>query len=196
MARVHFIYSTMNAGKSTALLQTNFGYLEKGMNTLLYTSEKDNRYGDSEIVSRIGLKSKAETFKDSDNLFDCVSIAHKKNDIDCVLIDEAQFLTKEQVHQLGRVVDELDVTVLAYGIRTDFRGELFEGSRYLLAWADRLSEIRTVCHCGRKATMIVRVDAKGDIVREGEQVEIGGNERYLSLCRLHFNRGITKKANK
>ena len=193
MARVHFIYSTMNAGKSTALLQTNFGYLEKGMNTLLYTSEKDNRYGDSEIVSRIGLKSKAETFKDSDNLFDCVSIAHKKNAIDCVLIDEAQFLTKEQVHQLGRVVDELDVTVLAYGIRTDFKGELFEGSRYLLAWADRLSEIRTVCHCGRKATMIVRVDAKGDIVREGEQVEIGGNERYLSLCRLHFNRGITKR---
>ena len=196
MARIHFIYSTMNAGKSTALLQTNFGYLEKGMNTLLYTSEKDNRYGDSEIVSRIGLKSKAETFKDSDNLFDCVSIAHKKNAIDCVLIDEAQFLTKEQVHQLGRVVDELDVTVLAYGIRTDFRGELFEGSRYLLAWADRLSEIRTVCHCGRKATMIVRVDAKGDIVREGEQVEIGGNERYLSLCRLHFNQGITKKSNK
>ena len=192
MARVHFIYSTMNAGKSTALLQTNFGYLEKGMNTLLYTSEKDNRYGDSEIVSRIGLKSKAETFKDSDNLFDCVSIAHKKNAIDCVLIDEAQFLTKDQVHQLGRVVDELDVTVLAYGIRTDFRGELFEGSRYLLAWADRLSEIRTVCHCGRKATMIVRVDAKGDIVREGEQVEIGGNERYLSLCRLHFYQGITK----
>jgi len=175
------------------LLQTNFGYLEKGMNTLLYTSEKDNRYGDSEIVSRIGLKSKAETFKDSDNLFDCVSIAHKKNALDCVLIDEAQFLTKDQVHQLGRVVDELDVTVLAYGIRTDFRGELFEGSRYLLAWADRLSEIRTVCHCGRKATMIVRVDAKGDIVREGEQVEIGGNERYLSLCRLHFNQGITKR---
>ncbi len=193
MARVHFIYSTMNAGKSTALLQTNFGYMEKGMNTLLYTSEKDNRYGDSEIVSRIGLKSKAETFKDSDNLFDCVSIAHKKNALDCVLIDEAQFLTKNQVHQLGRVVDELDVTVLAYGIRTDFRGELFEGSRYLLAWADRLSEIRTVCHCGRKATMIVRVDAKGDIVREGEQVEIGGNERYLSLCRLHFNQGITKR---
>ena len=191
MARVHFIFSTMNAGKSTALLQTNFGYMEKGMNTLLYTSEKDNRYGDSEIVSRIGLKSKAETFKDSDNLFDCVSIAHKKNALDCVLIDEAQFLTKDQVHQLGRVVDELDVTVLAYGIRTDFRGELFEGSRYLLAWADRLSEIRTVCHCGRKATMIVRVDAKGDIVREGEQVEIGGNERYLSLCRLHFNQGIT-----
>ena len=193
MARVHFIYSTMNAGKSTALLQTNFGYLEKGMNTLLYTSEKDNRYGDSEIVSRIGLKSKAETFKDSDNLFDCVSIAHKKNALDCVLIDEAQFLTKDHIHQLGRVVDELDVTVLAYGIRTDFRGELFEGSRYLLAWADRLSEIRTVCHCGRKATMIVRVDAKGDIVREGEQVEIGGNERYLSLCRFHFNQGITKR---
>ena len=191
MAKIHFIYSTMNAGKSTALLQTNFGYLEKGMNTLLYTSEKDNRYGDSEIVSRIGLKSKADTFKDSDNLFDFVSKAHKKNAIDCVLIDEAQYLTRDQVHQLGRVVDELDVTVLAYGIRTDFRGELFEGSRYLLAWADHLSEIRTGCHCGRKATMIVRVDDRGDIVREGEQVEIGGNERYLSLCRLHFNQGIT-----
>ncbi|SUZ94944.1 uncharacterized protein METZ01_LOCUS47798, partial [marine metagenome] len=175
MARIHFIYSTMNAGKSTALLQTNFAYLEKGMRTVLFTSEKDNRYGNSEIVSRIGLKSKAETFKNSDNLFDCVSKAHTKNAIDCVMIDEAQFLTKDQVHQLGRVVDELDVTVLAYGIRTDFRGELFEGSRYLLAWADHLSEIRTVCHCGRKATMIVRVDDKGEIVREGEQVEIGGN---------------------
>ena len=193
MARIHFIYSTMNAGKSTALLQTNFAYLEKGMRTVLFTSEKDNRYGNSEIVSRIGLKSKAETFKNNDNLFDHVFKAHSENAVDCVLIDEAQFLTKDQVHQLGRVVDELDVTVLAYGIRTDFRGELFEGSRYLLAWADHLSEMRTVCHCGRKATMIVRVDDKGEIVREGEQVEIGGNERYLSLCRLHFNQGIATK---
>ena len=193
MARIHFIYSTMNAGKSTALLQTNFSYLEKGMNTILYTSEKDNRYGNSEIVSRIGLKSKAETFKTNDNLFDHVFKAHSENAVDCVLIDEAQFLTKDQVHQFGRVVDELDVTVIAYGIRTDFRGELFEGSRYLLAWADHLNEIRTVCHCGRKATMIVRVDDNGEIVREGEQVEIGGNERYLSLCRLHFYQGIATK---
>ena len=183
----------MNAGKSTALLQTNFSYLEKGMNTVLFTSEQDNRYGNSEIVSRIGLKSKAETFKTNDNLFDQVSKAHSENVIDCVLIDEAQFLTKGQVYQLGRIVDELDVTVLAYGIRTDFRGELFEGSRYLLAWADHLSEIRTVCHCGRRATMIVRIDDNGEIVREGEQVEIGGNERYLSLCRLHFYQGITTR---
>ncbi len=193
MARLHFNYSTMNAGKSTALLQTNYGYLEKGMKTILYTSAKDTRYGSSEIVSRIGIKSKAKTFKADDNLFERTSIAHAKSAIDCVLIDEAQFLTKEQVAQLGRVVDELDITVLAYGIRTDFQGELFEGSQYLLAWSDHLNEIRTVCHCGRKATMIVRVNEQGEIVREGEQIEIGGNERYLSLCRLHFDQGVTGK---
>ena len=190
MARVHFIYSTMNAGKSTALLQTNFGYLEKGMNTLLYTSEKDNRYGDSEIVSRIGLKSKAETFKDSDNLFDCVSIAHKKNAIDCVLIDESHFLTKEQVKQLGHVADRLDIPVLCYGIRTDFRGELFPGSQYLLAWADNLKELKTVCHCGRKATMVVRFGPDGKVVVDGDQVMIGGNELYQALCRRHFSEKI------
>jgi thymidine kinase len=184
----------MNAGKSTALLQTNYSYLEKGMKTILYTSAKDTRYGSSEIVSRIGIKSKAKTFKTDDNLFEQISIAHTKCAIDCVLIDEAQFLTKDQVSQLGRVVDELDITVLAYGIRTDFQGELFEGSQYLLAWSDHLNEIRTVCHCGRKATMIVRVNEQGEIVREGEQIEIGGNERYLSLCRLHFYQGITEKA--
>ena len=194
MARLHFNYSTMNAGKSTALLQTNYSYLEKGMKTILYSSAKDTRYGSSEIVSRIGIKSKAKTFKADDNLFEQISIAHAKSAIDCVLIDEAQFLTKEQVGQLGRVVDELDITVLAYGIRTDFQGELFEGSQYLLAWSDHLHEIRTVCHCGRKATMIVRVNEQGEIVREGEQIEIGGNERYLSLCRLHFYQGITEKA--
>ena len=194
MARLHFHYSTMNAGKSTALLQTNYGYLEKGMKTILYTSAQDTRYGSSEIVSRIGIKSKAKTFKADDNLFEQTSIAHAKSAIDCVLIDEAQFLTKEQVGQLGRVVDELDITVLAYGIRTDFQGELFEGSQYLLAWSDHLNEIRTVCHCGRKATMIVRVNEQGEIVREGEQIEIGGNERYLSLCRLHFDQGVTGKA--
>ena len=156
---------------------------------MIFTSSKDDRYGDSEIVSRIGLRADAETFTETDNLFEVVKAHHAKQTLNCVLIDEAQFLTKNQVIELGKIVDQLKITVMAYGIRTDFQGELFDGSKYLLAWADRLKELRAVCHCGKKATMIVRVNDDGEIIREGEQIDIGGNEKYLSLCRKHFYSG-------
>ena len=196
MSALHFIYSTMNAGKSTALLQANHGYIEKGMNTLLFTSEKDTRFGESEIVARIGLKADAQTFNEGTNIMNQVSKLHADSNIDCVLIDEAQFLTKDQVFQLGQIVDQLNIRVMAYGIRTDFQGELFTGSMYLLAWSDRLKELRAVCHCGKKATMIVRVNEDGSVIREGDQIDIGGNEKYLSLCRKHFSQGLTKKVKK
>lgn len=196
MSALHFIFSTMNAGKSTALLQANHSYVEKGMNTLLYTSEKDTRFGKSEIVSRIGLKANAKTFNEETNIMNEVSKHHEDLKLDCILIDEAQFLSKDQVSQLGHIVDELNIRVMAYGIRTDFQGELFPGSMYLLAWSDRLKELRTVCHCGKKATMIVRVSEDGNVIREGDQIDIGGNEKYLSLCRKHFNQGLIKKINK
>ncbi len=156
---------------------------------MIFTSSKDDRYGDSEIVSRIGLRADAETFTETDNLFEIVKVHQAKQTLNCVLIDEAQFLTKNQVIELGKIVDQLKITVMAYGIRTDFQGELFDGSKYLLAWADRLKELRAVCHCGKKATMIVRVNDDGEIIREGEQIDIGGNEKYLSLCRKHFYSG-------
>ena len=192
MATLHFTYSTMNAGKSTALLQANHGYKERRMNTMIFTSSKDDRYGDSEIVSRIGLRAEAETFSETDNLFEAVKAHHAKQTLNCVLIDEAQFLTKNQVIELGQIVDQLKITVMAYGIRTDFQGELFDGSKYLLAWADRLKELRAVCHCGKKATMIVRVNDHGEILREGEQIDIGGNEKYISLCRKHYREAFRK----
>ena len=190
MATLHFIYSTMNAGKSTALLQASHGYRERGLETMVFTSSKDDRYGESEVVSRIGLRTPAHTYAETDNILNMVQDENEKNKLSCILIDEAQFLTKAQVEQLGKIVDELKITVMAFGIRTDFQGELFEGSKYLLAWADRLKELRAVCHCGRKATMIVRVSEDGSIIRSGDQVEIGGNERYLSLCRKHFYDGM------
>ena len=185
MATLHFTYSTMNAGKSTALLQANHGYKERGMNTMIFTSSKDDRYGESEVVSRVGLRAPAHTYAESDNILMMVQDMNEKNQLSCVLVDEAQFLTKDQVDQLGKIVDELNITVMAYGIRTDFQGELFEGSKYLLAWADRLKELRAVCHCGSKATMNLRFGKDGAI-RSGEQVEIGGNESYQSLCRKCF----------
>jgi thymidine kinase len=179
----------MNAGKSTALLQASHGYRERGLETMVFTSSKDNRYGESEVVSRVGLRTPAHTYNESDDILMMVQDMNKKNELSCVLIDEAQFLSKDQVEQLGKIVDEMNITVMAFGIRTDFQGELFEGSKYLLAWADRLKELRAVCHCGSKATMIVRVSEDGSIIRSGEQVEIGGNERYLSLCRKCFYKG-------
>ena len=189
MAALHFIYSTMNAGKSTALLQASHGYRERGLETMVFTSSKDDRYGESEVVSRVGLRSPAHTYSESDNILKMVHDENEKHELSCILIDEAQFLTKDQVKQLGKIVDELKITVMAFGIRTDFQGELFEGSKYLLAWADKLEELRAVCHCGSKATMIVRVSEDGSIMRSGDQVEIGGNERYLSLCRKCFYSG-------
>ena len=186
MAKLYFNYSSMNAGKSTALLQANHNYLERGMKTMMFTFSEDNRFEKGMIVSRIGIKSNAHPFNNSTDIHTEVSNQLKQEKVDCLLVDEAQFLTKKQVHDLGRVVDELKIQVLTFGIRTDFQGELFEGSKYLLAWADNLKEIKTVCWCGRKATMVVRINDKNEIISEGEQIEIGGNERYVPLCRSHF----------
>ena len=188
MAKLYFNYSSMNAGKSTALLQANHNYLERGMKTKMFTFSGDNRYEENRIVSRIGISADALPFSEDTDLFQSLIEDKDQIEIKCVLIDEAQFLTKKQVAQLGKIADELDTAVLAFGIRTDFQGELFEGSKYLLAWADNLKEIKTVCWCGRKATMVVRLDEKGNIVSQGEQLEIGGNEKYVPLCRAHFNK--------
>ena len=188
MAKLYFNYSSMNAGKSTALLQANHNYLERGMKTKMFTFSGDNRYEENRIVSRIGISADALPFSKDTDLFLSLTEDKDQREIKCVLIDEAQFLTKEQVAQLGRIVDELDTAVLAFGIRTDFQGKLFEGSKYLLAWADNLKEIKTVCWCGRKATMVVRLDKQGNILSQGEQLEIGGNEKYVPLCRAHFNK--------
>lgn len=189
MAKVYFYYAAMNAGKSTALLQANHNYLERGMRTMLFTTAIDDRDGANAIVSRIGIRTDARTFAEGDDLLSIVGEAQREESLDCVLIDEAQFLSKDQVFQLGRIADELNVPVLAFGLRTDFRGELFEGSKYLLAWGDDLKEIKTICHCGKKATMVARIDASGKPTKEGAQVEIGGNERYVSLCRSCFRSG-------
>ena len=186
MAKLYFYYSSMNAGKSTALLQSSYNYRERGMNTLIMAPELDDRYGTGKVTSRIGLESEASTFKPDENLYEVVRSRLLEAPLHCVLIDEAQFLTKQQVFQLGEVSDELNIPVLAYGLRTDFQGEPFEGSKYLLAWSDNLKELKAICHCGSKATMVVRMDEQGNPIREGSQVEIGGNDRYVSMCRKHF----------
>ena len=193
MAKMYFYYSSMNAGKSTALLQSSYNYRERGMNTLVLAPELDNRYGVGKVTSRIGLETEATTFKTDQNLFDIVKAKHDEQKLHCVLIDEAQFLTKDQVFQLGDVTDDLNIPVLAYGIRTDFQGEPFEGSKYLLAWSDNLKELKAICHCGTKATMVVRMDEQGNAVHEGSQVEIGGNDRYVSMCRRHFKEKFFKR---
>jgi len=186
LAKLYFYYSSMNAGKSTSLLQSAYNYQERGMTPLLLTAEIDNRYSVGKVTSRIGLEAGAHLFNQGNNLFEMVSEQNENETIDCVLIDESHFLSKEQVKQLGQVVDTLDIPVLCYGIRTDFRGELFPGSKHLLAWADNLNELKTVCHCGRKATMVVRLDSDGKVVSDGDQVVIGGNDQYQSMCRRHF----------
>lgn len=193
MAKLYFYYSSMNAGKSTALLQSSYNYRERGMNTLILAPDFDDRYGVGRVTSRIGLEAAATTFGRADNLLDMVTACCEEDPMHCVLIDEAQFLTKQQVFQLGEVTDELDIPVLCYGIRTDFQGEPFEGSKYLLAWADNLKELKAICHCGRKATMVIRLDEDGNAVTEGSQVEIGGNDRYISMCRKHFNRNFYRE---
>ena len=189
MAKLYFYYSAMNAGKTTALLQSAYNYRERGMRTTILTPRLDHRAGAGMVASRIGLKARATQFEGDDDLLQLIRAdiaAHGK--LDCVLVDEAQFLSKDQVWQLSDVVDVLGIPVLAYGLRTDFRGELFEGSRYLLALADNLSEIKTICHTGKKATMVVRVDDQGRAVKAGPQVEIGGNERYVSVSRSEFKK--------
>jgi len=176
----------MNAGKSTILLQASHNYRERGMNTLLFTAALDDRAGVATIASRIGLKQQGHLFSDEDNLFEQIEDKLEKNFVDCVFVDEAQFLTPKQVWQLARVADRLGIPVMTYGLRTDFQGKLFPGSAELLAIADILREIRTICHCGAKATMVVRLNADGSVMIKGAQVDIGGNERYVSLCRKHW----------
>lgn len=187
MAKLYFYFSAMNAGKSTVLLQSSYNYRERGMQTLLFTPAIDDRYQRGLIKSRIGLSEQAIAFDAEVNLFDSVVNAIDSGEIyACVLIDEAQFLQRDQVYQLTEIADKLNIPVLAYGLRTDFRAELFEGSQYLLAWADELVEIKTICHCGRKATMNMRINEHGEAISEGEQVLIGGNNAYVSTCRRHF----------
>jgi thymidine kinase len=186
MAKLYFYYSTMNAGKSTALLQSSHNYRERGMRTLVYTASIDDR-GGGKVHSRIGLSAEARRYGPGLDLFREVAGEHRASPVACVLVDEAQFLEPAQVRQLSAVVDQLSVPVLCYGLRTDFRGELFPGSARLLAVADELVELKTICHCGRKATMVVRTRADGRVEVDGAQIEIGGNERYLPLCRRHFH---------
>ena len=186
MAKLYFSYSTMNAGKSTVLLQASHNYGERGMKTMLFTAELDNRSKVGNISSRIGLSEKASTFNNDNNLFSSVEKRLKKDKISCVFVDEAQFLTDKQVWELSDVVEILKVPVMCFGLRTDFQGKLFEGSSTLLAISDELKEIKTICHCGKKANMVVRVDSNGKVLKEGAQIEIGGNEKYISLCRKHW----------
>lgn len=186
MAKLYFYYSSMNAGKSTALLQSSYNYRERGMNTLILAPDFDDRYGVGKVTSRIGLESQATIFRGEDDLFKLIKAKVDDAGLHCVLIDEAQFLSKEQVFQLGEVTDELKIPVLAYGLRTDFQGEPFPGSKYLLAWADNIKELKAICFCGGKATMVIRLDQDGNAITQGSQVEIGGNDRYVSMCRKHF----------
>ncbi|MCV0424508.1 MAG: thymidine kinase [Roseibium sp.] len=187
MAKLYFNYSSMNAGKSTVLLQAAYNYEERGMNTLLLIAAFDNRAGKGRIASRIGLAADADVFSAKDDVFSHVASSHENKRLDAVLVDEAQFLTEEQVWQLAKVSDELRIPVMCFGLRTDFQGKLFPGSASLLALADNLKEIKTICWCGRKATMVARLDSDGQILEEGDQVVIGGNETYVSLCRNHWS---------
>jgi len=186
MAKLYFYYAAMNAGKSTTLLQADFNYRERGMETMLWTAALDERAGAGTIGSRIALSAPANTFDEDTDLFETVGEELKKRGLDCILVDEAQFLSQRHVLQLCEVADQLSIPVLCYGLRTDFQGKLFPGSAALLALADSLVELKAVCECGRKATMNLRVDAQGHAVAAGEQTEIGGNDRYIALCRKHF----------
>jgi len=186
MAKLYFYYASMNAGKSTTLLQAAFNYQERGMETMLWTAELDDRYEVGAITSRIGLKAEAHRFRPETNLFDDVLAEQARRPLACVLVDEAQFLSRDQVLQLARLADEANIPIVTYGLRTDFQAELFPGSAALLGIADTLVELKAVCECGRKATMNLRVDADGNAVKEGAQTEVGGNDRYVALCRKHF----------
>lgn len=186
MAKLYFNYAAMNAGKSTTLLQASFNYRERGMKTLIFTAAIDKRAGDGIVASRIGLRESALTFDSESDLFTLIERALKEQGTNCVFVDEAQFLTGAQVDQLARAVDHLNVPILCFGLRTDFRGELFTGSERLLAIADEIRELKTICHCGRKATMNLRTGPDGRAIVDGESIEIGGNERYAPLCRKHF----------
>ena len=187
MAKLYFSYAAMNAGKSTLLLQASYNYQERGMRTAILIAAFDDRAGRGRISSRIGLEAEAHPFDPQDDLFALVEAMHGQAPLACVFVDEAQFLAETQVWQLADVADRLNIPVMTYGLRTDFQGKLFPGSRELLAIADELREVRTICHCGRKATMVARLDAAGNVVREGAQVDVGGNEKYVSYCRRHWS---------
>jgi len=192
VAQMYFYYSAMNAGKSTTLLQSSFNYEERGMTPVIFTAALDDRYGIGKVSSRIGLQCEAQLFRSDSDLFEAIKELNEKEKRHCVLIDECQFLSKEQVYQLTEVVDKLHIPVLCYGLRTDFLGELFEGSKYLLSWADKLVELKTICHCGRKANMVIRTDEHGVAIAEGDQVAIGGNDKYVSVCRFHYKDALGK----
>ncbi len=194
MAKLYFYYSSMNAGKSTTLLQAAYNYEERGMRPLLLTPQLNVRDGVGRIASRIGLTAAACAFSQTDSLIEIVRRNHFEAPLAVVFVDEAQFLTRRQVFELGEIADDEGIPVLAYGLRTDFQGNLFEGSQHLLAWSDVLSEIKTVCHCGRKATMVLRIDEDGRPVRSGEQIKVGGNESYVSVCRKHFKQGLAERS--
>lgn len=186
MAQLYFYYSAMNAGKSTTLLQSAYNYRERGMHVEIFTAALDDRFGQGKVASRIGLQAEAHLFTTETNLLDEFHRLKETKKADCIFIDEAQFLNKQQVKQLSTIVDEFKTPVLAYGLRTDFLGETFEGSHYLLAWADKMIELKTICHCGKKANFVVRRDETGQPIKEGEQVQVGGNDSYESMCRKHF----------
>lgn len=190
MAKLYFHYSTMNAGKSTVLLQAAHNYMERGMVPYLLTAQFDNRAGDGRIASRIGIGQDADTFAPSEDLLAKIKARLALGPCACIFIDESQFLEEKQVWQLARAVDDLNVPIMCYGLRVDFRGQLFPGSATLLALADEMREVRTICHCGKKATMVVRQGADGKALRDGAQVQIGGNETYLSLCRRHWREAV------
>ena len=194
MAKLYFQYSTMNAGKSTLLLQASHNYQERGMDTYLITAGFDKRAGEGKIGSRIGIASDSDTFASKENMFQKIEERLNKGPCSCVFIDEAQFLSEEQVWQLARAVDDLNVPVICYGLRVDFQGKLFPGSAALLALADEMREIRTICHCGKKATMVIRQDENGQVIKDGAQVQIGGNETYVSLFRRHWRESIGDKS--
>ncbi|WP_342608503.1 thymidine kinase [Vibrio tritonius] len=193
MAQMYFYYSAMNAGKSTTLLQSAFNYKERGMTPVIYTAAIDDRFGVGKVSSRIGLEASAHLFSAQTDLYAEITSLNEEAPRHCILVDECQFLSKEQVYQLTEVVDRLDIPVLCYGLRTDFLGELFPGSLALLAWADKLVELKTICHCGRKANMVIRTDEHGKPIAEGDQVAIGGNDKYVSVCRLHYKEALGRK---
>ncbi len=187
MAKLYFNYASMNAGKSTMLLQASYNYHERGMRTVIFTAAFDDRGGAGKVASRIGLSTDALTFDARTDLYRAIEELAGEGALACVFVDEAQFLTEAHVWQLARVADRMSIPVMAYGLRTDFQGRLFPGSMALLALADELREIRTICHCGRKATMVARYDGAGNLIREGAQIDVGGNEKYVSYCRRHWD---------
>ena len=193
MAKLHFHYSTMNAGKSTLLLQAAHNYKEMGMDTVLLTADFDNRAGQGKIASRIGISESAELYNQRSNLYNLILRKIEKRKLACVLVDEAQWLSPDQVWQLADVVDDLSIPVICYGLRVDFLGELFPGSAKLLAIADEMREVRTICHCGKKATMVIRKSSDGKVQTTGDQIQVGGNEMYYSLCRQHWKEAVEKK---